>query len=193
MTADEPAPPRNKWVPRLRLLAIVALFAGGYAVARATGLLDELDADAIRESVARAGPWGVLLYIAIFAGGELLHVPGMAFVAAAILLWGQAAGFGIALVASVISVCVSFVVVRTIGGKPLGNVDRPLMRKMLDRLHARPIVTIALLRSIFWMSPPLNYALALTNIRFRDYLIGSAVGLVVPVLLATLLFDLLIG
>ena len=189
----EAPPPRRSWLPRLRLAAIVLLFAGGYAIARATGVLDNLDADAIRESVASAGPWGVLLYVAIYAGGELLHVPGMAFVAAAILLWGQTAGFAIALVASVISVCVSFVVVRTIGGKPLGSVDRPLMRKMLDRLHARPIVTIALLRSVFWMSPPLNYALALTNIRFRDYLIGSAIGLVVPVLLATVVFELLVG
>lgn len=183
--------PAARWWRHWRIAAVVAVFAILYGVGRATGWLDELDADAVRAKVIDAGPWGVLVFFGVFAAGELLHVPGMIFVAAGILAWGQLWGFVIGLAGSVLSVSVSFVVVRTVGGKALAAVERPLMRKMLDRLHARPITTIALLRAVFWMSPPLNYALALTSVTFRAYLIGSTLGLVVPVLAASLLFDLL--
>jgi uncharacterized membrane protein YdjX (TVP38/TMEM64 family) len=47
----------------------------------------------------------------------------MVFVAAGILVYGKVIGFGLALTASVISVCFSFVVVRLLGGTPLGEID----------------------------------------------------------------------
>ena len=50
-----------------------------------------------------------------------------------------------------------------------------------------PIATVALLRAVLVLSPPLNYALALTSLRFFDHLLGSALGLVVPIGAAALL------
>ena len=123
--------------------------------------------------------------------GELVHIPGMIFVAAGILAWGQLGGFFVSLLGAVVSVSVSFWVVRALGGKALDRIDKPFMRKMLGRLHARPILTIFILRAIFWVAPPLNYALALSSVRFRDYLVGSTAGLVIPVGLAALVFDLI--
>ena len=38
-------------------------------------------------------------------------------------------------------------------------------------------------------APPLNVALALSGVRFRDYLLGTALGLPVPVALFTIFFD----
>lgn len=189
---DASAPPdpsvrRRRW----RLIAVALLFIGLWVVGDATGLVDRLEAEEVRRTVSEAGAWGVLLYVAIFALGELVHVPGMIFVAAGILAWGQLWGFVICLVASIVSVAVSFVVVRTVGGRALAGVDKPFMRKMLTRLHARPILTIIVLRAIFWLSPPLNYALAMTDVRFRDYLVGSALGLVLPIALAAAFFELL--
>jgi uncharacterized membrane protein YdjX (TVP38/TMEM64 family) len=40
---------------------------------------------------------------------------------------------------------------------------------------------VALLRLVLWMAPAVNYALALSPVRYRDYAIGSAVGLAIPV------------
>ncbi len=194
MTAPDgsppPAEPRSAW-QRWRLVAVVALFAALWLVGDATGVIDRFDQDEVRRMVADAGPWGILLFVAVFTAGELLHVPGMVFIAAAILAWGQLTGFFVALGAAVVSVSVSFVVVRAIGGKALARIERPLMKKLLARLHARPVLTIVTLRAVFWLSPPLNYALAMTDLRFRDYLVGSAIGLVIPILGAAFLFDLI--
>jgi uncharacterized membrane protein YdjX (TVP38/TMEM64 family) len=184
------APPQEEtpnYAVRLALLAgvLVAVFAVG----RYFGVTENVNAQSIREFVHGAGAWGWALYMAVFAGGEFVHVPGMVFVVAGILLYGKVLGFGLAWLASVVSVGFSFVVVRRIGGTPLGTVDKPWLKRILSHLDDRPIRTVALLRLMLWLAPPLNYALALTKVRFRDYLIGSALGLIAPVAGVAILFD----
>ena len=172
---------------RLALLtcALVALFVVG----KYTGLTQHVDAQSIRQLVHDAGGWGWALYVAVFAGGEFIHIPGMVFVVAGILVYGKGIGVGLAWLASVTSVSFSFVVVRCLGGTPLGDIDKPWLKRMLAQLDARPIRTVAVLRLVLWLAPALNYALALTHVRFRDYLIGSALGLIPPVAGVALLFD----
>jgi uncharacterized membrane protein YdjX (TVP38/TMEM64 family) len=90
-------------------------------------------------------------------------------------------------------VCFSFAIVRLVGGKALGELENPWVKKVMAKLDERPITTIALLRVVLIMSPQLNYALALTNVRFRDYLIGSVIGLVPPILAFVVFFDAAMG
>lgn len=176
-------------VKRLRLAATLALFVGLLIAGKASVLTDSLTVDALRAHVADAGALGVVLYVAAFAVGILFHVPGMIFVAAGILAYGKAAGFGVTLAAAIVAVSLSFVVIRGLGGKALTEIERPFVRKLLAKLDARPITTIVLLRTVLWLAPALNYALALSGVRLRDYVIGSALGLVAPILAATLLFE----
>jgi uncharacterized membrane protein YdjX (TVP38/TMEM64 family) len=63
--------------------------------------------------------------------------------------------------------------------------NRPLVARVTRMLHERPILTLTVLRAIILVSPPINYALALTRLSHRDYAIGSAIGLVLPVLVVT--------
>ena len=178
---------------KYRITLVIVLLAGLFVAGRYTGIAEGLDANAIRKLIDDAGPWGWSLYVVVFAGGEFIHIPGMVFVAAGILVYGKVIGFGLALTASVISVCFSFVVVRSLGGTPLGEIDRPWLKRMLGHLDARPIRTVFVLRLVLWLAPPLNYALALTRVRFRDYAIGSALGLILPVASAAILFDWLVA
>jgi len=49
------------------------------------------------------------------------------------------------------------------------------------------------LRLVFWLAPPVNYALALSKVRLRDFILGSVLGLLVPIGIATFFFDWLFG
>jgi hypothetical protein len=49
-------------------------------------------------------------------------------------------------------------------------------------IEQRPITIVTILRLCFLMSPMLNMLLSMTNIRFREYMIGSFLGLL-PVLI----------
>ena len=180
---------RRTWT-RLAVLAVilVALFAVG----EITGVRKGLSVARLRELTAGAGLLGVLAFVVAFAVGELVQIPGLVFVAAGIAAWGPVRGGALAWAAAVLSVVVTFVVVRGVGGKALSEVDNPWMKRALTHLDARPIVIIVMLRTVFVISPPLNYALALSTIRLRDYLIGSALGLMLPIVFAAIFFEQII-
>ncbi|MGZ3441569.1 MAG: VTT domain-containing protein, partial [Polyangia bacterium] len=104
------------------------------------------------------------------------------------MAWGRVGGGALSYVAALVSVSLGFAVVRAIGGQPLATIERPRVRALLARLDQRPILTVALLRLFLWVAPALNYALALSSVRYRDYAIGSALGLALPMALAAALF-----
>ncbi len=177
------------WKRWARIGALIVLLFGSYVVAEITGVSDQLSREWIQQRMESAGPWGLVLFVGIFAVGELVHVPGLIFVAAAILaygeLWGGLAGY----LGALVSVAVSFLVVRGVGGQPLADVERPFLKRWLGRLERQPVRVVALLRLVLWMAPPLNYALAMSGVRFRHYLVGSALGLAPPIALVAVFFD----
>jgi uncharacterized membrane protein YdjX (TVP38/TMEM64 family) len=168
--------------------------AGLLVAGHLTGASQWLTRDNVHGAVQRAGAWGIVLYVVLFAVAELLHVPGVVLVAAGILAFGPALGFLVSFGAALVSVTVSFLVVRAVGGvPPTERIRWAWARRVLDHLEERPVRSVILLRLVFWMFPPLNYALALSPLRLRDYLVGSALGLLVPLAVMAALFGRLFG
>ena len=54
-----------------------------------------------------------------------------------------------------------------------------------------PVRNVILLRLFLNAAPWLNHALALAPLGFRDYLIGSAVGMAIPIFVISALSDTL--
>lgn len=176
-----------RWAPWLRLAALLVALLALALVARHTGLTGWLTRARLASAVAVAGPFGALIYLGAFCIGELCQVPGMVFVATGLIAFGRLQGGLLSFFGAVLSVCFSFLLVRGVAGRPLAAIRWPFVRRLLERLEVQPIRTIALLRGLFWMAPQLNYALALSEVGFRDYLVGSALGLTVPIAALTLL------
>jgi uncharacterized membrane protein YdjX (TVP38/TMEM64 family) len=80
----------------------------------------------------------------------------------------------------------------TFGVKVLDEIETPWVKRMLAKLDDRPIRTVILLRIPLSLAPQLSQALALSNVTFRDHLIGSAIGMVPRITLFLLLFDRII-
>lgn len=172
---------------RLPLLALVIV--GLWITAWATGVTARFTPESIRDLLGGKGFWGVVAFTALFAAGQLLRVPGPVFVAAAVALYGRNFGNLVALLGALVSVTVSFAVVRTFAGAALTDVQRPVVRRVLSKIDSRPVMTVALLRLIFQTAPPLNYALPMTAVPWRDHLMGSMLGLPVPVTVMSWFLD----
>ncbi len=181
-----PAPPRPAWG---RLVGLVVVMAVLFAIGHATGLTEYLTREHLRALMESLGVWGVLLFFVLFAVGEFLHVPGIVFVLAALLAYGRVGGAIAAYVGALTSVSFSFLLVRRVGGQALAHVKRARIAKILEHLDRHPIPTIAVLRTFLFLLPAVNYALAMTRVRFRDYLLGSALGLVLPMIVVALAFE----
>jgi len=183
------AEPERGAVRFWRLAALIAVTVVLVALGKSSGLGAYFSADGLRSLTHAAGVWGPILFVLVFCVGELVHVPGVVFVAAAVLAYGRAGGGALAFAGAVVAVSVSFVIVRGIGGKPLAAIRWPLARRILSGLEERPVRTILVLRLLLWMAPQLNYALALSNVRFRSYVVGTALGLIAPITGLVLLSD----
>ncbi len=180
--AAESQPASHKTRRIVRLVALVGVILGLLALGKALGAEQYANAEKIQELLDAAGIWAVPAFLVIFTAGELVHIPGVVFVAGACAFASWLPAYGLSLCGAVCSATVSFVLVRTVAGRALTGLRHRWIKKMLSMVDDRPIRTVVILRLILWMAPALNYALALTNIRFRNYLIGSAVGLALPVL-----------
>jgi uncharacterized membrane protein YdjX (TVP38/TMEM64 family) len=165
----------------VRLGLVIALVAVLLTLGYVTGLGRWVASSEFRAYVLASGGWGVALYLALFTAGELLHVPGMAFVAAGVLCWGRVRGGLYAYLAAVIAMTLCFVLVRAVGGKPLAEIKHPRARALLAHLDRRPVTTVLFIRLLTWMAPSATYALALSSVRTRAYVVGTALGLAVPI------------
>ena len=175
-----------------RLLFLTLAVLGLWIAAWATGVTGRFTSDSVRSLVAGRGLSGVVAFIVVFSAGQLLRVPSLVFVAAAVAVYGRNSGILVALLGALISATVSFAVVRAFAGRALADIQRPLIRRLLTHIDSRPVLTVALLRLIFQTAPPLNYALPMTAVRGRDHLVGSVLGLPVPVVVMAFFFDWLL-
>ena len=146
-------------------------------LAKYTSLSVYFSLDGMQKLIFEAGAYGVTLFIILFAVGIVMNVPGLLFLIIGFMLYGPYKGFLIVYVGSLIAVIAHFVFARSLAGEALGEIKQPFIRKQMEKLKTKPIITSVILRLIFYVSPPVNYAFALSPIRTKDFIIGSAISL----------------
>jgi uncharacterized membrane protein YdjX (TVP38/TMEM64 family) len=177
--------------PYQRLLAVALLLGILIAVFELSGLRAHFSVAYLRQTLLDNRVGGLLLFTLVFALGNLVQIPGWIFLAAAVLALGRTWGGLATYVAASISCMFSFVLIRQVGGDALRQLDNRLATRILARMDQRPIASIVLTRMLFQTLPALNYALAMSGVRFRAYLIGTLLGLPLPIALYCLFFDYL--
>ncbi|AOE83712.1 TVP38/TMEM64 family protein [Pseudomonas sp. TCU-HL1] len=177
---------------KYRRLLLVALFLGLLLAAfQLSGLRDNLSLQYLHDTLLAHKGWGLLLFALLFAVGNLIQIPGWIFLAAAVLALGRLWGGLTTYLAATFSCCCTFLLIRLLGGNALRNLDNRLAQRIIAHLHERPVTVIALLRVLFQTVPALNYALSLSGVRFRYYLVGTLLGLPLPIAVYCLFFDYL--
>ena len=166
---------KQAWIVTLLVLLTLIPLA-----ARPLGLGDQLSTANLRAVIQRSGQWGELAFVTLFIAAMLGQVPGVPFVIAAPALFQLPEAFLLCFAASNLALIINFAVVRKFGGQDLVQVERPRLRQILAELDHHPIRTVAIIRTITVMFPPVTGVLALTRVRARDHAIGSALGLLLP-------------
>jgi uncharacterized membrane protein YdjX (TVP38/TMEM64 family) len=162
----------------LALSALVALLGAALALTRRAEL-GRL-AVALVEWSRAAGPLGGALYALGYVASTVLLLPGSVLTLGAGYAWGPLWGVALVSPVSVAAATAAFVLGRTLAR---GHVERrlgtdPRLRAVDGALGEGGFRLVVLLR----LSPVLpfnllNYGLALTRVRLRDYVLGSAVGM----------------
>ena len=172
-----------------RLLAVIAFLGLLLAVFQLSGLRGNFNLAFLHQKFLDNEVTGLLIFMALFALGNLIQIPGWIFLAAAVLSLGEAWGAVATYLGAMVSCVFTFWVIRLVGSDALRQVSGKWSGRLLGRLDAHPVRNIVLLRILLQTLPALNYALALSGVKFRSYLIGTALGLPLPIALYCIFFD----
>ena len=134
--------------------------------------------------VLAAGPLGPVVFVLIYTFG-VLFLPATPFTIAGAVIFGKFHGMLYNLAADTLGASISFY----LGRYFLHGVARGFLETRmpwLDRKAVEEGFSVIFYLRIFWFPfIVLNYAAGATRIRFRDYLLGTALGLLPPVFIFT--------
>jgi uncharacterized membrane protein YdjX (TVP38/TMEM64 family) len=176
---------------RHRLWIVLAGLLLLWAAFRLSGLESHFSVEYLHQRFVEHKLGGFLVFTALFVLGNLLQVPGWLFLAAAVLALGEPWGGLTTYVAACVTCVTTFWVVRLVGADALRAANGRLSARVFAQLDAHPVRSVAVLRLLFQTAPALNYALALSGVSFTDYLIGTLIGLPLPILLYVVFFGTL--
>lgn len=156
-------------------------------------MLDLLTAERLQAWIASApawrdNPWTLLVVIAGYAGALLVMFPLSLMVALTGLVFGPAWGFAYATLGTLTSSVVSYWVGRRLGREALMAYGGRRLRGMSRYLARRGIRTMTVINLLPLAPFTLTNMLAgAFHLRFRDYMIGSTLGIVPGLAAVTLL------
>jgi uncharacterized membrane protein YdjX (TVP38/TMEM64 family) len=170
---DRPASPgaARPWLrPLLLASAVIALLVA----AKVFGLGDRLEE--ARAWILDLGPWGPLVFIAVYAIAVVAAVPGSVLTIAAGAMFGSVLGVAVVSVASTLGATLAFALARWFARDSVarwlaGNDKFAKLDRMTGR-HGAIMVAITRLVPIFPFTL-LNYGFGLTGVPFRTYVLWS--------------------
>jgi uncharacterized membrane protein YdjX (TVP38/TMEM64 family) len=174
----------RRWIkPAAGLLVL-----GGLTWAGATyDLSRHASLEQVRSMMQALGAYGAVAFVGLCVGAVLLHIPEIVLIAIGGVLFGCVKGFLLGWIGSVVGSTCSFLIARyflrdAVRRALLSRFER--IQAIDERLARRGFRTILVLRLVLFMAPPLNWAIGVTRVRLRDYVLGSALG-VVPCIAVT--------
>lgn len=176
------------WLLRGRVAATIAicfalLLGGAFVATRVLGLPLQIDAEPFREWVAGWGAWGPVVFVAVMALSVLFApIPNVPIFIAAGVAWGPVVGTAYSLSGLVLGSAMAFYVARALGRRHLARLVGSKAAERLDNIADTMGGTV-----IFWsrMLPAINFdwisfVAGMTSIRFRTFIVYSALGMVIP-------------
>lgn len=160
----------------LKAGALAAILAGAVGLAV---ILGTPDVEAMRSRVADAGGWGPALFFALYVGLSLIPCPKALLTAAGGALFGLFAGAALALSGALVGAIISFGLGRLLGREAVDRIIRGRLARV-DALLADHGLSAVLIVRLVPLVPfiAINYASGLTGVKFRHFVLGSAIGMV---------------
>lgn len=133
----------------------------------------------LRDRAQSLGPWAPLAFLLVHAVVTAAPFPRTTFTLGAGLLFGPWIGVPLCLLASTVSAALGFALSRRLGGRAVERLGPGRVRALERRLSRRGLFAVLSTRLLPAIPfAPLNYTFGVTTVRWRPYLVGTAIGLI---------------
>ena len=166
----------NRQKALIKLVLLLTFVAGAVFLVKFTPVKGYLTADSLGRILERAGFWAPLVYIFVYAVGVCLFVPGTLLTGLGAAIFGPYWGFVWVWLGAMLGAGAAFL----IGDK---------LKKYDDGIERNGFATVLYLRLVYFPFTPMNFGMGLTKVRFRDYMVGTGLGIMV----GTFIFTFFIG
>lgn len=164
---------RAVWV---RLVVFVVIVAAACTVG---GLVGVPDLEQFRTGIASAGPAGPALFVLLYAVATLAPVPKNVLATVAGVLFGLVLGIVVVLLAALLGALAAFALGRALGRDAVERITGARVARVDALLRRRGLLAVIGVRLVPVLPfTAINYAAGLTGVRTRDYLIGTALGII---------------
>ena len=166
---------RRHWV-WLRLALLLVLLVAAAAIAL---LVDLPNAAEVRALVDRSGVVAPVVFVVLYALVTLAPLPKNVLSALAGAVFGFAYGSLLVYLAALVGAGVAFALGRTLGRDAVEGLTGGRVAKVDALLARRGLVAVIGARLIPVLPfTAINYSAGLTAIRFRDFALGTAIGII---------------
>jgi uncharacterized membrane protein YdjX (TVP38/TMEM64 family) len=170
--------------------AFLALFiVAAVVVVRFTGVRGFLTVEKLGGLLAAAGIWAPLAFIVIYAVGVCLFIPGTLLTALGAAIFGAYWGFVYVWVTAMLGASGAFLIGRHLGREFAASLIGDRLRKYDDAIENNGFATVLYLQLVYFPFTAMNFGMGLTKVRFRDYLWGTGLG----ILVGTFIFTFFVG
>ena len=190
MVADAPpAPAAGRRKAVFKAAVLVLFIAAAIALVRFTAVKDYLTAEGLGRFLAAAGLWAPVVFMAVYAVGVCLFVPGSVLTGLGAVIFGAYWGFVYVWIGAMIGASAAFLIGRTLGREFAAALIGDRLRKYDDAIERNGFAAVLYLRLVYFPFTPMNFGMGLTKVHFRDYFFGTALG----ILVGTFIFTFFIG
>lgn len=135
--------------------------------------------ESIRDWVKSFGKISPVVYLAVYAIAPLLFFPGSVLTAAAGLIWGWKSAFLLVTFGANIGANLAFLLGRRLGQKRVQKLTAGKYEKYEEKIADAGFHTILFLRLVPLVPfNVLNYGAGISGVRWRDYALGSFLGMI---------------
>jgi uncharacterized membrane protein YdjX (TVP38/TMEM64 family) len=159
-------------------------------------LASYINLEKVRQWVDASGSFAAIIFIGLCIVGVVLHLPEMILIAIGGILFGTVRGFIYGWIGSIAGSTITFLFVRYF-------MKDVFQRKVADRFKSLQNIdehfvkhgfrTMLLLRLFLFMSPPINWFIAVTQVKFLQYFAGSVIGIIPGVVIVAYAADNIAG
>ncbi|MCJ0894095.1 VTT domain-containing protein [Rhodococcus sp. ARC_M12] len=173
MTQDRPTRSRRGTTLKLLAAAVVVI-----ALVVVLGTVDLPDPSFIRDRVASAGPWGIALFVVLYAVLSATPFPASTLTIASGLLFGLAVGATVVVFAATMGAYLGYWGARALGRGQVARTEWDRLRRLDAMLGRRGLLSVLLVRLVPLPFSLVNYAAGVSAVGQRDYVVGTMIGIV---------------
>jgi uncharacterized membrane protein YdjX (TVP38/TMEM64 family) len=179
---------KNRKGAAIKAALLIIFIVAAVVVVRITPAKEYLTAEQLGLLLKAAGLWAPLAYVAIYAIGVCLFMPGTLLAAMGAAIFGLYFGFVYVWLGAMIGSGLAFFIGRYLGREFAGSLFRDSLKKYDDAIERNSFATVLYLRLVYFPFTPMNFGMGLTKVRFWDYFSGTALGIVVGTFILTFFF-----